>query len=181
METPGTDPWPWLWGALALVAAAAGVVLRLRGVGGPRTAAACAVVTVAGLAAALSATAGAGPVVQATTALGTGATLALVLFRWERLARRGSGLPPGVGGGRLVGATGVVRRPAAGPDTTALVRVLGDDWGLRTEPEPPLRAGEEVRVVAVDGTRLVVERVRPPGDTPHDTPSSDTPTAPGAP
>lgn len=173
METPATDPWPWLWGALALGAATTGAVLRIRRVGGPRAAAACVAVTVATLAAALAAAAGAEPAVQATTALGTGATLALVLVRWERLAARGSGLPPGVGGGRLVGATGVVRRPAAGPGTTALVRVLGDDWGLRTEPDPPLRAGEEVRVVAVDGTRLVVERVRPPGEAPPGTPSSD--------
>jgi len=181
MELLGTDPWPWLWGAVALAAAAAGIALWLREDAGSRSVAASLVVTIAALAASLTAAAGAGPPVQATTAAGTAAVLALVLARWDGIARRGSGLPPGVGGGRLVGATGVVRHPAATPDATALVRVLGDDWGLLAEPDPPLRAGEQVHVVAVHGTRLVVERVRPPGDAPRDTPPSDGPTAPGAP
>lgn len=182
MDTFASHPWTWLWAA---VACAGGAVALVRGVRARRTdrvVVAGLVVAVSALAATLLATAGVRPAVQAAVALGTATVLALVVGRWAALVARGSGLPPGVGGGRLVGSEAMVVRTADRAGTaTARVRVLGDDWGLVDEPDPPLRAGEAVRVVAVQGTRLEVVRVRPPGDAPHDAPPSTPSTDPGAP
>ena len=70
----------------------------------------------------------------------------LVLLRWSRRRRSVSGVSA------LVGQTAIVARDNH-------VRVAGELWASRSEE--PLREGDAVRVVAVDGLTLVVTPQRP--------------------
>lgn len=62
--------------------------------------------------------------------------------------------PPSARRDELVGRRGVVVEPVHGLGT---VRVDGELWSARAER--PLPAGTRVRVVDLDGTRLIVEEV----------------------
>ena len=93
-------------------------------------------------------------------ALGTLVVAAVVVWRYRTVIRRGSGLPPGVGGTRLVGMTAEVVRTVGGRDQeVGAVRVLGDVWPARTRGRVLARPGTTVRIVDVEGTRVVVEAV----------------------
>jgi membrane protein implicated in regulation of membrane protease activity len=78
-------------------------------------------------------------------------------LRYRALERAGSGLPPGVGGARLVGVTGEVVADHVPPGRRGRARVLGEEWALADDVTVQLRAGSTVRVTDVVGTRLVVE------------------------
>ena len=66
----------------------------------------------------------------------------------------------GVGANRLMGADGVVMAPiSATPGDAGLVKVGTEEWRADTRPGVALSAGSKVRVVEVQGTRLVVEPV----------------------
>lgn len=84
-------------------------------------------------------------------------------FAMRPLARRLVENAPeiaGVGANRLMGASGVVMAPiSATPGDAGLVRVGTEEWRADTHPGIALSAGSKVRVVEVQGTRLVVEPV----------------------
>lgn len=95
-------------------------------------------------------------------------------LRYRALVRRGNTLPPGAGGGRLVGMTGVVTRApdAHRPDPRARVTVLGDEWPVADgHDSDDLGLGDRVRVIEVEGVAL---RVVP---TSEDDPSPPRPHA----
>lgn len=80
-----------------------------------------------------------------------------MLLRYRMLERRGSGLPPGTGGARLVGMTGEV--VAAPRDSTpAQVQVLGEQWRV-ARGAAGLTIGDRVVITDVEGVGLVVEAV----------------------
>ena len=65
----------------------------------------------------------------------------------------------GIGSNRLVGTTGTVLRPISiEADEAGMVKVGGEEWRAAAHDDEPIAAGSRIRVVAVRGTRLVVER-----------------------
>jgi membrane protein implicated in regulation of membrane protease activity len=85
--------------------------------------------------------------------------LVVVVLRYRSLARQGSRLPPGVGGTRLHGLTGVVTRPIdpSAPDAPGEVRVGSETWPAITSGPAVLPEGASVRILDVEGTRVRVE------------------------
>lgn len=83
------------------------------------------------------------------------------------LARRLDAAAPdvsGIGANRLVGATGTVLMPiSATPGEAGMVKVGTEEWRADSRPGHAIAAGSEIRVVEVQGTRLVVEGVQPHG------------------
>lgn len=88
--------------------------------------------------------------------LATVVVVGAVVARYRALVRRGSGLPPGTGGGRLVGMTGTITRHDGAGDVR--VTVLGDEWGVAGDTDR-LAEGDTVRVTGVEGVTLVVTPV----------------------
>ena len=90
--------------------------------------------------------------------VGGGVVLVGVVRRYQSLVRQGTRLPPGVGGARLVGSTGVVTRAIDPDDATAhgQVRVAGETWFARAAGPDVLTEGARVRITEVEGTRLHV-------------------------
>jgi len=84
----------------------------------------------------------------------------MVVFS-QRIARRITHREPEqVGANRMVGVTGIVVRPIVPPEL-GRVKVNGDEWRASATREIP--AGGSVRVVAVAGTRLIVEAAKEEG------------------
>jgi membrane-bound serine protease (ClpP class) len=75
----------------------------------------------------------------------------LVLLRWSRRRRAVTGSEA------LVGSTGTMA-------TRTQVRVAGELWRVRSEGK--LAPGDKVKIVAVDGMTLAVEKEGPPGGGP---------------
>lgn len=140
------DVFTWLWLVGAASACAASVVSR-------RWRPVTSAVAVGALTGWLTGLAGAPVGVQAGATVAVAAVLAAVVSRYLALVRRGSGLPPGAGGGRLVGMTGTItHHDGAG---TARVDVLGDEWRVVGDTRG-LAVGDRVRVTDVEGVALVV-------------------------
>ena len=90
-----------------------------------------------------------------------GAALWLGFYRWARNFLDDHVLPPGVGAERLVGMTAIVTEEVD-PDDTARsgrISVVGETWGAITHDEIKLAEGTKVRIVAMEGTRVVIEPV----------------------
>ena len=67
------------------------------------------------------------------------------------------------GASRWVGRMAVVLQDIpAGPHATGLVRLERAQWRAETDSPEAIAAGEEVEVIAVRGTRLVVAPLKPP-------------------
>lgn len=81
------------------------------------------------------------------------AAVGALAARYRALVRRGSGLPPGTGGGRLVGMTGTITHHDGAGD--ARVSVLGDEWRVAGDVHE-LAEGDRVLVTGVEGVALVV-------------------------
>jgi membrane protein implicated in regulation of membrane protease activity len=62
--------------------------------------------------------------------------------------------PEQVGANRMVGVTGIVVQPIA-PPALGRVKVNGDEW--RAESKVAIAVGTTVRVLNVEGTRLIVD------------------------
>jgi membrane protein implicated in regulation of membrane protease activity len=62
--------------------------------------------------------------------------------------------PEPVGANRMTGSAGIVTQ-AIKPPELGRVKVVGDEW--RAEARQQIESGRQVRVLAVDGTRLIVE------------------------
>lgn len=99
-----------------------------------------------------------------------GAVLFLVFWRYQSLVQKGNVLPPGVGAVRLVGMTGVVTHRIDPHDSelSGKVVVEGDTWGAFTEKAIVLPEGVRVRIVDVQGTRVKVEPIEEPAETPQE-------------
>lgn len=89
-----------------------------------------------------------------------GAALWVLAFKMARRYIKDD-LPLGVGADRLVGLTGIVTA-AIDPDDTARkgrVTVGGEVWGALTHDDHVVAEGVRVKVVGVQGTRVVVEPI----------------------
>jgi membrane protein implicated in regulation of membrane protease activity len=79
------------------------------------------------------------------------------------LARRLDANAPsvaGIGANRLVGAEGILLTPIPGtPGDAGMVRVGPEEWRADTRPGVALAAGTKVRILEVQGTRLMVEPI----------------------
>ncbi|HYN34918.1 MAG TPA: NfeD family protein, partial [Ilumatobacteraceae bacterium] len=72
-------------------------------------------------------------------------------------------LQPGVGADRVVGLDGIVTAAIDPDDTDRRGRVTahGDVWGAISEDGRRLAVGTHVRIVAVNGTKVVVTSAEP--------------------
>jgi len=84
-------------------------------------------------------------------------------FGMRPLARRLDANAPnvaGIGANRLLGVEGIVLAPiSATPGDAGLVKVGTEQWRADTRPGVALAAGTKIRVIEVQGTRLLVEPV----------------------
>ncbi len=112
--------------------------------------------------------------------LGGGGVLWVVLYRYAKNFAGDNELQPGVGADRLVGLTGIVTSAIDPDDTDRRGRVTahGEVWGATSENGRALPQGTHVRIVAVTGTKVIVQStdVAPPS-----APPTSPPTAPPAP
>jgi len=151
-ETVDTNTWQWIWAVGAVVLAigellTAGFFLLPFAVG-------------AG-AAALLAFLGVGPLLQLVTFAVVSILFLAILQRFARAER--SAPPATVGANRYLGKRAVVVVPVSRRTGRGLVRMETEEWRATTDLDTEIPEGEEVRVVAVRGTRLVVEPVPPGG------------------
>ena len=66
----------------------------------------------------------------------------------------------GIGANRLLGAEGTVLAPIpATAGDAGMVKVGAEEWRADTKPGVAIAAGSKVRIVEVQGTRLVVEPI----------------------
>lgn len=75
----------------------------------------------------------------------------------RRLDREGGS--DGVGSRRLIGRAGVVLQDI-GSNQLGLVRVDREEWRAESTDHAPIAAGEQVRVVDVEGTRVLVTPIK---------------------
>ena len=82
-------------------------------------------------------------------------------FAMRPLARRLDANAPqieGIGANRLLGSSGIVLAPiSATPGIAGMVKVGTEEWRADTRDGVAISAGTKVRVLEVQGTRLVVE------------------------
>jgi len=118
---------------------------------------------------------------------GGGALLWIVLYRYARNFAGDNELEPGVGADRLVGLTGIVTSPIDPDDTDRRGRVTahGEVWGATSQNGTAIAAGTHVRIVAVSGTKVIVESTDvapstapPPSPSPSPSPSTPPPSTP---
>ncbi len=111
--------------------------------------------------------------------LGGGGLLWVALYRYMRKFAGDNELQPGVGADRLVGLTGIVTSAIDPDDTDRRGRVTthGEVWGATSENGRTLPQGTHVRIVAVSGTKVVVQSIDPvpPASPPTTPPSSSSP------
>lgn len=100
------------------------------------------------------------------------AAVGALAARYRALVRRGSGLPPGTGGGRLVGMTGTITHHDGAGD--AHVSVLGDQWRVAGDGQR-FAEGDRVRVTGVEGVALVVTPTAAGPDPAGDQPATSQP------
>jgi membrane protein implicated in regulation of membrane protease activity len=150
------DVWPWIWLGTAILFA----LVELTVVGGsfiilPWAASA--------FIAAILAFYDVSVEIQWSVFVFGGAILFAFLYRWAQRFMQEHTMAPGVGADRLVGLTAIVTSPLVPDDTTRAGRVTvdGEVWGAITESATPLDVGTKVRVLAMKGTRVVVEVVAP--------------------
>jgi membrane protein implicated in regulation of membrane protease activity len=88
---------------------------------------------------------------------GSVVALAVLVPIGRRIAQAGSADDEAQGSTRWVGRVAVVLEDIPGdPHATGLVRLERAKWRAETDLDHPIAAGEQVEVVAVRGTRLVV-------------------------
>jgi membrane protein implicated in regulation of membrane protease activity len=92
-----------------------------------------------------------------------GAVLFAILYRWAQRFMKEHTMDPGVGADRLVGLTAIVTAPIEPDDTrrSGRVSIDGEVWGALTTGAYRIADGARVRVIAMKGTRVVVEPVAP--------------------
>ena len=146
------DLWPWVWLGIAVVFA----IVELTVLAGTF------VLLPFAVSAFLAAILGFYDVaieIQWAVFLGGGCLIWVLLYRYVKRFVDAHDLPPGVGADRLIGLTGIVTM-AIDPDDTARrgrVSVQGETWGALSANEQPIAERAKVKVVRMDGTRIVVE------------------------
>ena len=150
------DLWPWLWLGAAVVFALVELVV----VGGsfiilPWAASAFIAAILAFYDVSIE--------VQWAVFVFGGAILFAIMYRWAQRFMREHTMDPGVGADRLVGQTAIVTSPIEPDDTSRAGRVSidGEVWGALTDGAYRIANGARVRVLAMKGTRVVVEPVAP--------------------
>ena len=150
------DVWPWIWLTTAVVFALVELVV----VGGSFI-----ILPWAGSAfvAAILAFYEVSIEIQWAVFLGGGALLWILLYRRVVKFAGENEVAPGVGADRLVGLTAIVTTPIEPDDTTRAGRVSidGETWGAVTNGAYRITQGARVRVLAMKGTRVIVEPVAP--------------------
>ncbi len=111
---------------------------------------------------------------------GGGALLWIVLYRYAKNFAGDNELEPGVGADRLIGLKGIVTSPIDPDDTERRGRVTahGEVWGATSQDGNAIAAGTHVRIVAVSGTKVIVESTDSTPSTPPTAPPTTPPTAP---
>lgn len=112
--------------------------------------------------------------------VGGGALLWVGLYRYMRTFAGKNELQPGVGADRLVGLTGIVTSAIDPDDTDRRGRVSthGEVWGAVSKSGRPIAQGAHVRIVEVNGTRVVVETSDATSESPPSTPPTSPPPSP---
>ena len=59
---------------------------------------------------------------------------------------------------RLIGETGVMLADLNDMQSVGQAKVMGKVWSVKTD-NPPLQAGDAVRVLAIEGVKLIVEKL----------------------
>lgn len=87
-----------------------------------------------------------------------GAVMFALMYRWAQKFMNEHTMDPGVGADRLVGLIAIVTAPIMPDDTDrkGRVTIAGEIWGV-ADPDHEFPTGSKVRVVAMKGTRVVVE------------------------
>lgn len=171
------DFWPWVWLAIAVVFA----IIELTVLAGSFVLLPFAV---SAFAAALIGFYDVPIEIQWLVFVGGGALLWIGLYRYARRFAGENEIAPGVGADRVVGLDGIVTTSIDPDDTERRGRVTlhGEVWGATSHSGRPLTVGTHVRVVSVNGTRVVVESTDapdiPPTRPPSSPPSSSPPPAP---
>jgi len=173
------DFWPWVWLAIAVVFA----VIELTVLAGSFVLLPFAV---SAFAAALLGFYDVAIEVQWFVFVGGGALLWVGLYRYAKRFAGENEIAPGVGADRVVGLDGIVTTSIDPDDTLRRGRVTlhGEVWGATSHSGKPLTAGTHVRVVSVNGTRVVVESTdapTPPTGPPSSPPSAEPPPPPAPP
>jgi membrane protein implicated in regulation of membrane protease activity len=170
--------WPWIWLGIAVFFA----VIELTVLAGSFVLLPFAI---SALAAALLGFYEVAIEIQWLVFAGGGALLWILLYRYAKNFVGDSELAPGVGADRLVGLTGIVTTPIDPDDTERRGRVTahGEVWGATSHDGTALAAGTHVRIVAVSGTKVVVEStdVAPPTAPPVAPPRPPSPLPPSTP
>ena len=154
------DVWPWVW----LLIAVAFALVELTILGGSF------ILLPFAVSAFLAALLGFYDVsieVQWVVFLLGGGAMFFGFYRWASHFLDQNVLPPGVGADRLVGLIGIVT-VAITPDDTGRrgrVSVDGEVWGALAHTDEIVPEGTRVRIAAMQGTRVVVERLEA-GDSP---------------
>ena len=82
---------------------------------------------------------------------------ALFLFSRQFAERVSAKQPPGIGADRFVGQTAVVLEEINPHKNTGRIRVGQDEWRAYSDDGKPIAVDKAVKVIRVDGTRLVVQ------------------------
>jgi len=152
MDLASTETWRWIWLGLGVVFSIAEIMvagtffLLPFGVGA--------------FAAAIVAFATANLTATWAVFIGTSVVAFATLVPLGRRLDRSAESRERVGANRWEGRVGVVLAEIpGGPGSTGLVRVDREEWRAESAGDGPVPAGSRVRVLRVDGTRLVVEPV----------------------
>ncbi len=68
--------------------------------------------------------------------------------------------PPGIGADRWIDKTGVVIEAINDQENRGRIRLESEEWRACTETEERIAAGTKVRVLRVEGTRLIVTQTK---------------------
>lgn len=171
------DAWPWVWLSIAVLFA----IIELTVLAGTF------VLLPFAISAFFAALAGwydaAIEVQWAIFTLGGGLLWAL-FWRFAKRFITQHGNPVGVGADRLVGMTAIVTTPIDPDDVDrrGRVKVFGEEWGAILTSGPAVYQGAKVRIVSMEGTRVMVEAIvddngfssTPPTGPPRANPSPST-------
>jgi membrane protein implicated in regulation of membrane protease activity len=155
------DAWPWIWLGIAVVFA----IIELTVLAGSFV---LLPFSISAFAAALLAFYDVPIEVQWLVFAAGGAILWVVAYRYAKQYVGENELQPGVGADRIVGLEGIVTTTVDPDDTDRRGRVTahGEIWGAISHDGRVLPVGTHVRVVAVNGTKVIVQpSSSPPSST----------------
>ena len=163
------DVWPWVWIGIAVLFA----LVELTVLAGSFVLLPFAV---SAFVAALAGFYDASVEVQWAIFFFLGAVLWIAFYKYAKRFANDNAMPEGVGADRLVGMTAIVTADIHPDDTErrGRVKVVGEEWGALTDGGQTLPAGSKVRVVAMNGTRVMVDAIAfaPPSEPPVNPPTA---------